>query len=53
MELGKPMVVSENPISFTERGVSKVKTRVEWTRFGVVFAGAGLAFFAVGMWRVE
>jgi uncharacterized protein (DUF58 family) len=47
------MVVSENPISFTERGMEKVKTRVEWTRFGVVFAGVGLAFFAVGMWRVD
>lgn len=53
MELGKPMVVSENPISSTEKRVAKVKTRVEWTRFGVVFAGVGLAFFAVGMWRVD
>jgi len=53
MERGKPMGVSANPISSTEKGVEIVKTRVEWTRFGVVFAGVGLAFFSVGMWRVD
>ena len=53
MERGKPMAVSANPISPTEEGVHKAKTRVEWTRFGVVFAGVGLTFFVFGMWRVD
>ncbi|MES2981437.1 MAG: DUF58 domain-containing protein [Verrucomicrobiota bacterium] len=47
------MEVSANPISLTEEGGEKVKIRVGWTRFGVIFAGVGLAFFAVGMWRVD
>jgi hypothetical protein len=53
MEPGKPMVVSVNPISPTEEGVKQMKIRVEWTRFGVIFSGVGLAFFCVGMWRVD
>lgn len=53
MERGKPMVVSVNPISPAEERVDKVKIRVGWTRFGVIFAGVGLAFFGVGMWRID
>ena len=47
------MEVSANPISLTEEAGEKVKIRVAWTRFGVIFAGVGLAFFTVGMWRVD
>lgn len=53
MEPDKPMVASANPISSAEEGAAKVKIRVEWTRFGVIFVGVGLAFFGVGMWRVD
>ncbi|MFN4873509.1 MAG: DUF58 domain-containing protein [Akkermansiaceae bacterium] len=53
MELEKSMEVSANPISLTEKGDEKVKIRTSWTRFGVIFAGVGLAFFGVGMWRVD
>jgi uncharacterized protein (DUF58 family) len=47
------MEVSVNLTSPTKKGVDKVKIRVEWTRFGVVLAGVGLAFFGIGMWRVD
>lgn len=47
------MEVSANPISLTEEQGEKVKIRAAWTRFGVIFAGVGLAFFVVGMWRVD
>ncbi len=53
MEQGKTLVVSANPISPTEEGLNKVKTRVELTRFVVVFAGVGLTFFVFGMWSVD
>ncbi len=44
---------SGHPNSSTDPVGRKVKVRAGWTRFGVVFAGVGLAFFAVGMWRVD
>lgn len=47
------MEASANQISRAEAGDENVKIRVEWTRFGVVLASVGLAFFGLGMWRVD
>lgn len=47
------MADSGHPSSSTDRVERKAKVRVIWTRFGVIFAGIGLAFFSVGMWRVD
>lgn len=47
------MAASGNQISPIEERVGERKVRVGWTRSGLVFAGLGVAFFAVGMWRVD
>ncbi|MEY3395741.1 MAG: hypothetical protein RL346_1977 [Verrucomicrobiota bacterium] len=47
------MAGSGHPGSPTDRADEKVGIRVAWTRFGVVFAATGSAFFLVGMWRMD
>jgi hypothetical protein len=53
MELEKPMEVSANPISSANQKGRKAKIRVAWTRFGVIIAGVGVAFFIFGMLRID